>query len=283
MKNSDSSVFLILKKKIKPAIVFTVGLFIMAIGVALSVKANLGVSPISCIPYIFSIKYPLSLGTTTVIMNILLILLQIIILRKKYKLFQLIQLPVVCLFGLFIDIAMFIFSPLSATSYPVQAVLCILGCIVLAFGVFLEVKAKLTFLPGEGVALAVTEIFNIEFGKTKIGTDSSMVVIGIISSLLLLGSLEGIREGTVAAAFLVGYIVRFYVNRFKFIDHFLSEEKAALQIEETDRERVGYCKHYTGKDWRDADNYHLTIDSTEVKPEEIVKLITAALSKYIKE
>ncbi len=213
------------KKYTISSLVFITGLFIMSIGVALSVKADLGVSPISCIPYIFSLKFPLTMGETTIIMNIILIVLQIVILRRKYRLFQLIQLPVVFLFGVFIDVSMNFLSFIHAVNYPVKIALCLLSCIIIAFGVFLEVKAKLTFLPGEGVALAFTEVFGVEFGKSKIGTDLSMVITGIISSYMLMGKVNGIREGTVAAALLVGYIVRFYAKKIKFIDALVNGSK----------------------------------------------------------
>ncbi len=192
---------------------FIAGLFIMATGVALSVKANLGVSPISCIPYIYSEKYALTLGQITIIFNAFLIVLQILLLRRQYKIVQLVQLPVIFVFGFFIDLIMRLLSDLQATTYQEQFFWCLMGCVTLAFGVFLEVKAKLTYLPGEGLAMAITKTFNTEFGKTKIGIDSSMVIAGVISSFILLQDLKGVREGTVLAALLVGYLVKFYSRK----------------------------------------------------------------------
>ena len=207
------------------SLIFIVGLFIMALGVTLSVKANLGVSPISCVPYVYSLKFPLTLGETTIILNVILILFQIILLRKKYQPFQLVQFPVVFLFGFFIDYTMQLFSWLQPDNYFTQAFICLLSCVILALGVFIEVKAKVTYLPGEGLAMAITKVFNIEFGKSKIGTDSSLVIIGVVSSFAFLYSLEGIREGTVAAAILVGYIVRFFYAKIKVIDRWVDTEK----------------------------------------------------------
>ena len=147
----------------------------MALGVVLSVKADLGVSPISCVPYVFSLSFPFTLGQTTILLNILLIFLQVVVLQKKYRMFQLIQLPVVFLFGFFIDHIMADLAWITPGNYSEQALLCLLSCIVLGFGIFLEVESALTCLPGEGVAMAVTQAFGIEFGKTKISTDSSLV------------------------------------------------------------------------------------------------------------
>jgi len=198
----------------KQSLVFIFGLFIMAVGVVLSVKADLGVSPISCVPYVYSLRFPLTLGQTTIILNVLLIFIQMLLLRKKYRMFQLVQFPVVFLFGFFIDLIMKHAPWMTPGNYFEQAVLCLLSCVVLGIGVFFEVKAALTYLPGEGLAMALTQTFGVEFGKAKIGTDSALVAIGIVSALFFLGALEGIREGTVVAAVLVGYIVRFLHTRF---------------------------------------------------------------------
>jgi len=207
------------------SIVFIFGLFIMAVGVVLSVKADLGVSPISCVPYVYSLTFPLTLGQTTIILNVLLIFLQMLLLRKRYRMFQLVQFPVVFLFGYFIDLIMKYSDWMVPATYAEQAALCLLSCVVLGIGVFFEIKAALTYLPGEGLAMALTQTFGVEFSKTKIGTDSSLVVLGIASSLFFLDELAGIREGTVVAAVLVGYIVRFLHTRVFLFERWLKVRK----------------------------------------------------------
>ncbi|WP_218939678.1 cytidylate kinase family protein [Lutibacter citreus] len=202
-------------------IIFGIGLFVMALGVALSVKANLGVSPISCIPYVYCFKLPFTLGTLTIFFNLILILIQIGILRKNYRLLQLLQLPVVFAFGVFIDLALHLVSGLNVSNYYWQALWCLMSCVVIAFGVFLEVKAKLTYLPGEGLAMAISDTFNKEFGKAKIGVDSAMVLVGLISSFVFLKQLEGIREGTIVAAISVGFIAKYFHRRIHFFDSWL--------------------------------------------------------------
>ncbi len=205
-------------------LVFVSGLFIMAFGVALSVKANLGVSPISCIPYIYSLRYPLTMGEMTIIFNVFLILLQILLLRRKYRLFQLIQLPVVFVFGFFTDFTLYLVADITLSGYGWQGLLCMLSCVVIAFGVFLEVKAGITYLPGEGLAMAIAETWKKEFGKAKIWVDSSMVIAGILSSFALIHHLQGVREGTIVAALLVGYLARLYSRKLPFFDVWLGNK-----------------------------------------------------------
>ena len=195
---------------IKKYLLFIIGLLVMAFGVALSVKADLGVSPISCIPYIFSLKHPFSFGETTIVFSILIILLQMIILRRQYQWFQMIQIPVAFVFGYFIDIAMYTLTSLFITEYVEQLFLCMLSCIVLALGIFILIKAKVSYLPGEGLITAIVEVLKKDFGLVKITVDTAMVAIVILSSIILLEGLIGIREGTIMAAFLVGYLLKFY-------------------------------------------------------------------------
>ncbi|MDF7806579.1 cytidylate kinase family protein [Pontiellaceae bacterium B12219] len=210
----------------------TVGLLIMAIGVDLSIKADLGTSPISCMPYVYSLQFPVSIGLFSIILNLLLIFLQILLLRKRYQWVQLIQIPVALLFGVFIDLCMPLMQGLEPSSYSMKAACCLLSCVVLAFGVFLEVKARVTYLAGEGLALAVTQVCSMEFGKAKVTIDSSLVILGIISSLLFFQRLEGIREGTILAALLVGLIARFFSSKLTGLDSWLGNDTSPAQ--ETD-------------------------------------------------
>lgn len=202
-------------------ITFSAGLFVMALGVALSVKADLGVSPVSCIPYVYCFKFPLTLGTLTIIFSLILILLQVMILRSNYRLVQLLQLPVVLTFGIFIDLTLYLLADLEVPNYLWQLLCCLISCAVLAFGVFLEVKAKLTYLPGEGLAMAIADTYNKEFGKVKVWVDSAMVLIGLLSAFVFLPQMEGIREGTIISALLIGLIAKFYQRKILIFDSWL--------------------------------------------------------------
>ena len=218
---------------VKRVSTFVSGLFIMALGVALSVKADLGVSPISCVPYVYSLSFPFTLGELTILLNALFIIMQMVVLRRNYCFIQLIQLPAVIVFGYFIDVTLHMVADLNASYYILQVFWCLLSCIVLAFGVFLVIKADLTYLPVDGLAVAIADTFQKEFGKVKVGIDSSMAIIGILSSFVLSHHLQGIREGTIIAALSVGYCVRFYCSRISMVDTWLGKNFQAKESIET--------------------------------------------------
>lgn len=194
---------------IRRCFVLVLGLFVMAAGVAFSIHANLGTSPISSLPYTLSVIVgPLTVGTATICMHAALILLQMIILRKKYDPFQLIQLPVAIIFGYLTDFFDWVLDSLSYTAYWQQWIYCVIGICLVAAGVALEVVSRVTVLAGEGFALAVCQVAPIKFGNMKIIFDVSLVVIACALGLIFTGQLQGVREGTVAAAVCVGLLVK---------------------------------------------------------------------------
>ena len=108
------------------------GLIIMAFGVAFSVKAGLGTSPISSVPYVTSVISGLSVGTTTIIMNCIFVLIQIAILRKNYQWFQLLQIPAAVLFGVMIDVGEWAIRGIPCSGYLAQWILCVIGILLIA-------------------------------------------------------------------------------------------------------------------------------------------------------
>lgn len=227
----------------KRYLVLVVGLFIMALGVSLSVKADLGTSPVSCVPYVISLFVPLTMGQVTIIMHVLFILLQILLLRRQFQKYQLLQLVVAFVFGYFTDFALWLTAGISVHHYYSQWLLCGVSWIIIAFGVFMEVRAGVILLAGEGVMLAISKVFHVEFGKVKVGFDCTQVVIGTLISLTVFHRLQGIREGTIAAAIFVGMIVRVYKKKITFIDNFLEngqEETAEKKEKEAENQTGGH-------------------------------------------
>ena len=203
--------------KRKRYLIFLVGLFINALGVSLVTKASLGTSPISSIPYVLSLHFPLTLGNFTILFSVFLIVLQILILRKNFKIENLLQIPVSIAFGYFIDLTMKLFFWVNPGNYMVKVLALLAGCIVLGFGVYLEVLADVVMLPGESFVRAVVQTWNTNFGTTKILFDSSMTIIAGVLSFIFFDRLNGVREGTIVAALLVGFIARLFGKHLEFI------------------------------------------------------------------
>ena len=187
---------------------FIVGLFVNSMGVALITKGNLGTSPISSIPYTLSIGFTPTLGMFTLYFSLLLIVLQLVILRKNFPREFWLQIPVSLGFSYFIDLSMALLSFLYPQGYPVKAVILLLGCLVLGVGVFMEMAANVVMLPGECTVKAISSTWHTDFGKTKIAMDVTMAATAAVLGLVLYQELTGVREGTFISALLVGAIAR---------------------------------------------------------------------------
>ena len=212
---------------LKRYLIFLVGLFVNSLGVSLITKVNLGTSPISSIPYVLSLNFPFTLGNFTIFFSIFLIVLQLIILRKNFKLEHILQIPVSIIFGYFIDFTMILLSRVNPEEYIMKIVYLLIGCLILGVGVYMEVLADVVMLPGESFVRAIVLTWKTNFGTSKICFDVSMSVIAAVLSCVFAGRLAGVREGTVIAALLVGFIARLIGKKLAFLKDMTSPVKLA--------------------------------------------------------
>ena len=225
-------------EKLKRYLIFLVGLFVNSLGVSLITKANLGTSPISSIPYVLSLNFPFTLGNFTIFFSIFLIVLQLIILRKNFKLEHILQIPVSIIFGYFIDLTMILFSWVNPEAYIMKIVYLLIGCLILGVGVYMEVLADVVMLPGESFVRAIVLTWKTNFGTTKICFDVSMSVIAAVLSFVFAGSLAGVREGTVIAALLVGFIARLIGKKLAFLKDMIFPESVSAENENEAKEQT---------------------------------------------
>lgn len=206
------------KKEIfKRYILFILCLFFMGIGVALTKHGELGVSPISSVANVISIKFSfLSFGTWLTISNCVLLLGQVILLRKNFMPFQLLQIPLSFLFGYFTDFGLYLASFIPNDIYIVKLSLVIFGIVVLGFGITLGVIANVILNSGEAFVKALSEVLHKDFSNVKIAFDISWVALSIVLSLIFFnGSMVGTREGTVISAVFTGVAVKLWLKFIK--------------------------------------------------------------------
>ena len=137
-------------RKANRYVIYLISLFIISLGASLSIKANLGTSPLICIPYVSSLISNLSVGTTTFFFNIILIAIQVILLRSGFERRQYLQIVIGTIFSVFIDFTLILVSFINPVDYISQFIVLLLSCVVMAFGVLLEIKTEVVFLPGDG-------------------------------------------------------------------------------------------------------------------------------------
>ena len=207
-------------KTAKRILVYLLGFFLLAIGINISKLASLGISPVSSVPYAVELVWGIELGKATIIIYIGLILLQIILLRKDYKIRNLLQFVSTYLLGTLITYTsteyLLFWMPVPV-SYVVKLIYLFISIVVIGLGVFLFLTAGIMPLPAEGLSQVIVQVSKekINLGNAKIIVDSGMVLISALISLIFLGGLKSVREGTVLTALLVGKVIGFLMINYK--------------------------------------------------------------------
>ena len=193
---------------------YVVGLFIMAFGVSLSLKSNLGVSPVNSLPNEISLVansfgINLSLGNAVIIIFSCYVLVQILIKRRRFPLIDLTQVVFSVIFGYFTNFTGMLTNASSyLTSLPLRLLFMAVSMVFIAFGVSIYMNAKLVNMPMEGMTLAISEQLGKPFARVKVVVDCSTVILALGLSLVFLHGIEGVGVGTVLAAVCVGLLVK---------------------------------------------------------------------------
>ena len=183
-----------MKQVIKNYALFLIGLFIASMGVALSAKAGLGTSPVASVPYSVSlVNHALTFGWWLNMWSVLQIAVQIALLRKKCK-----------------PVEIIIQTVLAFVYYIMQFALMILSCFVLGFGIWIQFKGGVAMLPGEAMNRAISEVTGKKYENIKIFFDVLYIVVAAAICFIFIGKLEGVREGSIIAAVLIGNIIKLY-------------------------------------------------------------------------
>lgn len=199
-----------MKQPVKHYGLFLISVWVIGLGISMITQSNLGTTAVTSLPFVLSVIFPLSFGTFTMLMNILLVFLQMLILKKDFQKKQYLQFFVGPLLGLSIDSNATIFSFLQTSPYLVKLLFILLGCVVLAFGIFLQLSSQTIYNPTEGIVNALALTFQKPFGNVKLIFDSGLIVFSVLLSLVVLSNVTGIREGTVLSALLIGPFTNFF-------------------------------------------------------------------------
>jgi uncharacterized protein len=183
------------------------GLFTLALGINLAIKSNLGVSPVSAFPLSIANIAGISLGTVTIGVYAFYVMIQILILRKKFKLRSLLQVFFSFAFGFFVDFAAILLKGIESGSYFIQLLLMILSITTVSLGVVMFITMDIVPNAPDGLVLAICEKTGVDFPKVKVLFDCASVILAAVLSLTFLGNISTIREGTIISALLTGKVI----------------------------------------------------------------------------
>lgn len=205
-------------------------MFFMTLGVALCVRSNLGSGVISSIPMSFTLAGEIgitpgwTIGGYTNIMNVILVMAQILILRRRFEPIQLFQLLIGFVFGCLLDINMWFTSYLPYDSLAYQIIAQLMGATILGCAVATEIRCGSVTMPGEGIQVAIACVTGKPFPIVKIMVDTTLVVLAVISGFCFFGSWPWtvVGPGTLFAMFYVGYVVKLVNPHLGWFDRLLA-------------------------------------------------------------
>ena len=187
------------------------GIAVMGLGIDIVVKADLGNSPISATPNVLSLGFTaVSFGTFMLGWQCFLVLVQIALLRREFRLVDLWQIPISVFFGMCIDAFMALLGPAAPTSYIASWLWLAGGMAILALGIAMTVVSGTVMNCGE----AVVRKTHARFGTVKVGFDLACAALACLCAFLFVGHLAGVREGTFVCAAFTGVIVNVYMGLY---------------------------------------------------------------------
>ena len=216
-----------MSRQIERLVWFSAGILINSFGIVLITKGALGTSQISSIPYVLSLQLPsISFGMFSFIMNMVYIVLQALLLRRQFKPIQLLQIVVNVVFSASIDVFMAMLSFYAPQQLFTRVLSAVAGCIVLAFGISVEVAPDLIMVPGEGIVAAISKVSGRRFGSVKVVFDVTLILIAALLSWLFFGNIVGVGLGTLLSAVSVGQFVNLINRHVPLLQHIraLAEE-----------------------------------------------------------
>lgn len=209
--------------KMKDYILFFLSVIIIGAAITLITNAGMGATAITSLPFVISEIWGISFGFMTALFNLLWVLLQIMIQRKNFPKIQLLQFIVSFLLGLSVDVSNLILGGINPQTYINQIIILVIGCLTMAFGIFLQLKANVVYNPAEGIVTVIAEHTRYQFSTIKTIFDSTLVILSILLGLFVTGKVTGIREGTIISALIIGPFTGMYRKLFNWAEEQTNE------------------------------------------------------------
>lgn len=195
---------------IKRIIVYIAGLIILAFGIDLNTKTMLGISPIISVPYNISVISGWLLGAVIFSYYVLLVILQLLIQKKDFPVYQFLQIP--CAFVTSAAVQIFDNVIPVPGHIALKIIVLILAIVVTAIGASLVVGMKIVPNPADGLANIIGTKLGHGFGFGKNIIDFISITVSIIIGLVAKGSIIGIGIGTVITMIMTGRVIALLQN-----------------------------------------------------------------------
>ena len=193
------------------ALIFFFGLLMLSTGISVITHAGLGTGTISSVALVLSKALPLSMGFFVFLTNVFFVL-QTAVDPSRFLVKLVKQIPICFVFGLFFDAAYALTSFVAPAAYLEQLATVFIGTVFNGMGIAGMVFARLAFLSFDCLVISIIRRWGGSFGNLRTGIDVFLVIAATSLSCLLLGSIEGVREGTLVAAVCGGQFAKVFLK-----------------------------------------------------------------------
>ncbi|MEH7238069.1 YczE/YyaS/YitT family protein [Bacillus sp. JJ1562] len=221
---------------------YIIGLLFLSLGVSFSIQADLGVSPVSSLAYAFALTSGLSVGTMTVVANVLFIFIQVILSKRFNMRESIVQLIISFLFGFFMDLTLFLVQLLPAPETLIMRwAFLLISLFVVAIGLLGYFTTKFPLMPYDELTFVISEKYKKELSKAKISSDLLNVCVAGLVCIIFIQSLGAVGIGTVVAAYFIGKILGWLMKHYqKYLTQwiYINKEEPSQDIEAVQKENT---------------------------------------------
>lgn len=202
-------------------LIYVAGAFLIAFGVVLNTRCDMGASTVNCIPFVFSEATGITLGQGCMLLYAIDIVIQIVVFRKL-TLRMALQIPFSFVMGLLVDMFDYLIASgilwfFQAPDIVMGIVMLILGILFTGIGVSMIMSMNFVPNPPDGCTQALCKITGLPFGRGKWLNDGLRLIIACGLGLVMLGHIIGVGIGTVLCVFTIGNICQFVDDHFGYL------------------------------------------------------------------
>lgn len=213
--------------------VMFLGLVCIALGIAMAKHAGIGTSPISSLPAVLTevgVLYhiPLTMGMWTFVFNLAYFLLEVALLRSRFAPVQLLQIPLFFVLSVSVDGWLMLLQGFPPAGYAQQMGFLLASIVVLGFGIRVQLASNLLMTPGDAAVQVISYVSRRRFSSCKVAWDVTLMCLAALTSLVFLGGLFQVREGTILSAVFVGMAVRAFSSVLRPLAWLVPESRKTL-------------------------------------------------------
>ena len=201
-----------MNKTIHKVFIVAISVIFLGIGVSIALKVDVGVGAWDALSQSISRVINIKVGTIAMMLNISCVLIQLLLLKKKFKIKHVLQILVAILLGIVVNFILYeVLSNFTVNNYFIKILLLLVAYIICAISVSVIMAINFVSLPLEGCCIVISTRINKKFGTLRQFADIISIIIALGISLIFNQRLP-VREGTIIGMIIFGPMLDFFMK-----------------------------------------------------------------------